>query len=110
MPGTGWSTAHGDLRIPHFVGLHALQVLPFIAWVLRRRRLPADAQTRLIVTAAGSYFALFAILLDQALRGQPVLHPDAQGMGALGAWALASLFCAWWAVASGLTIAIPEMI
>jgi hypothetical protein len=94
MPGTGWSTEHGDLRIPHFVGLHALQVLALIAFVLRRRRLPADDRVRLSLTAAGSYFALFAILLTQALRGQPVLNPDGLTMEILGAWALVTAICA----------------
>jgi hypothetical protein len=84
IPGTGWSTEHGDLRVSHFIGLHALEVLPLIALGLRRRRLPADARARLTLTAAGSYFALFAILLAQALRGQPVLHPDALTMGTIG--------------------------
>lgn len=110
IPGTGWSAEHGDLRVPHFVGLHALQVLALVAFGLRRRRLPAHAQVRLTLTATGSYFALFAILLAQALRGQPVLHPDALTVGTLGGWALVTVFFAWRSVARALAIGTPEMI
>ena len=34
MPLTDWSTVGGDLRIPHFVGMHALQALPLFAILL----------------------------------------------------------------------------
>jgi len=88
LSGTGWSTEHGDLRIPHFIGLHALQVLPLIAFVMRRRRLSSDTRVRLTLTAAGSYFTLVVLLLVQALRGQPILRPDALTFGLFGAWAL----------------------
>jgi hypothetical protein len=77
LPGTGWSTAHGDLRVPHFLGLHALQVLPLVALVLARRRLSDVVRVRFTLIAGVSYFALYGILMWQALRGQSVLAPDA---------------------------------
>ncbi|AMY12010.1 hypothetical protein LuPra_05282 [Luteitalea pratensis] len=90
MVGTGWSRDHGDMRVPHFVGLHALQVLPVVALLMRRRRFAATARVRLVIVAATSYATLFVILLVQALRGVPVTTPDATTMAQLGGWALAT--------------------
>jgi hypothetical protein len=89
LPGTGWSTEHGDLRVAHFVGLHALQVLPVIALLLRRTRVNTLARVRLTVMAAVSYASLFLILLTQALRGQSLLMPDSVTWTMLGVWAVA---------------------
>jgi hypothetical protein len=73
LPGTGWSTKHGDLRVPHFVGLHALQVLSLVALVLARGRVPRTVRLRLVMIAIASYMALYGILLAQALRGVPIV-------------------------------------
>jgi hypothetical protein len=87
LPGTGWSTEHGDLRVPHFLGLHALQALPIVALLLPRRRLGEAHRVRLILIAAAGYAALFGILLSQALRGYPLVAPDGLTLALLAGWA-----------------------
>jgi hypothetical protein len=100
LPGTGWSREHGDLRVPHFVGLHALQALPLVA-VLLRRRIAADrVRVRLTTAAASSYAALFGILLWQALRAQSIAGPDMLTVIVLATWALATAAAAWTAVSA----------
>ena len=99
LPGTGWSTEHGDLRVPHFVGLHAVQVLPLLA-VLLARRLPDAARVRAVVGAGVIYAALFLNLL-----GQPLLAPQGPVLGALAFLALGSAAFAlgtWRTSATGL--------
>jgi hypothetical protein len=88
--GTGWSTDHGDLRVPHFLGLHALQLLPIASLLLARRGLSDSLRVRLTIVAAASYASLFAILLSQALRGQSVMAPDQLTVTLLGAWVVAT--------------------
>ncbi len=95
LPGTGWSTEHGDLRVSHFFGLHALQVLPLVAIVLGRRRTPEPARLRLTVVAAASYASLIAILLWQGLRGESVVAPDAVTLTGAAVWAALSFAAAW---------------
>jgi len=94
LAGTGWSTDRGDLRVPHFLGLHALQVLPIVALVLAGVRLSDLVRVRLTITAASSHVALFGILLSQALRGQSVIAPDALTVALLGVWASGTLLAA----------------
>ena len=85
---TDWSTTGGDLRIPHFIGMHALQALPLLALLLTalaRRFAPLrddDVRARLVVVAAAAYAGLLALLTWQALRGQPLIHPDIVTVGA----------------------------
>ncbi|GIH80005.1 hypothetical protein [Planobispora longispora] len=88
LPVTGWSTTGGDLRVAHFVGLHALQALPLLAWWLTGRagrvaRLDEATRGRLLAVAAVSYSVLVGGLTWQALRGQPLLRPDALTLAAL---------------------------
>jgi hypothetical protein len=72
LPVIGWSRTHGDLRVPHFLGLHAVQVLPILALLLRRR-FSEKTRVRLAMASAAFYSLLFAGLLVQALSGLPLL-------------------------------------
>jgi hypothetical protein len=88
MPLTGWSREHGDVRVPHFIGLHALQALAIVAVGLRRWRRPEEVRVRVVLAVAASYALLFVLLLWEALRGQSVVAPDAQAIISLGIWAV----------------------
>ncbi|AEF41005.1 LTA synthase family protein [Hoyosella subflava] len=89
LPLLGWSTEGGDLRIPHFVGMHALQLIPLAALVLifLAPRIPVlrheITRTRLISVLAVSYAGFVALVTWQALRGQPLIHPDSLTLAAL---------------------------
>ncbi|WP_410639441.1 hypothetical protein [Amycolatopsis sp. lyj-346] len=102
LPILGWSTVGGDLRIPHFVGMHALQFLPLLAIALaalasRFPRLRDDVvRARLVLVGAAGYAGLIALVTWQALRAQSIVHPDAATLWAfallaavtgLGSWA-----------------------
>jgi hypothetical protein len=87
IAGTGWSTEHGDIRVPHFIGLHALQALALVA-LLVPRRFPDLRRLRLTLVAAGSYAGLFAVLLVQALRAEPLIAPSGSTVVMFGAWAV----------------------
>ncbi|MFB7517137.1 hypothetical protein [Streptomyces sp. NPDC056144] len=97
LPLTGWATTGGDLRIPHFFGMHALQLLPLLLLALtalapRFPRLAApEVRLRLALTAAATYAATFTLLTWQALRGLPLTSPDSTVLAAAAAIALAAV-------------------
>jgi hypothetical protein len=95
LPGTGWSLQHGDLRVPHFLGLHAMQLLPLIALVVVRRSAAEARRVRLVWLAGASYFALFALLLAQALRGEALAAPSPVTIAAFIVWASGTAAAAW---------------
>lgn len=71
IPLFGWSTVAGDLRVPHFVGLHALQLIPLAVFFLR---------TKISVTGVDfigvGYLIVVGLLTAQALAGQSVVAPS----------------------------------
>lgn len=82
MPVTHWSTTGGDLRVPHFVGMHAIQGLLLLTVVLgiasNRRAWLRDERVRADIVGAAAFgcTGVFAVVSWQAHRGQSVMHPD----------------------------------
>jgi len=104
LPLLGWSTVGGDLRIPHFIGMHALQVLPLLAFVLGSLsgRLPllrdGKVRARLVWTGSLGYAGTVGLLLWQAERGESIVHPSGLTL------VVAGVFAAVLAVATALSL------
>lgn len=64
LPLVNWSYKYGDPRIAHFIGMHALQVLPLLSFYLLK-----NTKATIIAGALYGMLALFTLL--QALNGKP---------------------------------------
>lgn len=99
LPGLGWSTRGGDLRVGHFLGLHALQLLPLFALLLGRVRGLHDAQRlRLVWTGAAVSFGLILLTTWQALRGEPLTAPQPATLAAAGLLLVGGVLSATWSL------------
>lgn len=97
LPFLGWNTQHGDLRVAHFIGMHALQGLPLLALALRAvagDTVPEDTRVRVVLTCAATWAALAGTALQQALRGRPVTRLDGVTGALLAGTGVAASFAA----------------
>lgn len=75
LPFVNWSVIGGDLRIAHFIAIHAIQIVPLFAYILsqmapipavKHRRMAVGALAIVVSVAVGATFV-------QAALGRPLL-------------------------------------
>lgn len=67
LPVVNWSKKYGDLRISHFLGMHALQIIPLLSFYVLKN-------TLFVVIVAIIYALITAAIFIQALQGKPLIR------------------------------------
>jgi hypothetical protein len=75
LPFVNWSTIAGDLRIAHFIAIHAIQIIPLFAFILSQMApIPAVKQRRAVIAALAIVLAVaVGGTFLQAAMGRPLI-------------------------------------
>ncbi len=86
LPVVGWNTEAGDLRVGHFIGMHAMQVLPLLGAfiVAQNAALSQRKQKQLVWIAGAGYLGVVVLVTWQALQGEALVAPSVMTLLAWG--------------------------
>ena len=75
LPLVNWSTVGGDLRVAHFFGLHAVQIIPLFGFFIHRYfgHMKIAKQTAAVLVFALIFLAFIAAVFHQATLGEPFI-------------------------------------
>jgi hypothetical protein len=65
---------HGIMKVPHAVGMHGIQLLPGLSWLLTLTPVDARRRMRLVRLACAGYGGLIAVVVLQTFRGLAPWH------------------------------------
>jgi hypothetical protein len=66
LPVVNWSKNYGDLRVAHFFGIHAIQIIPLLTYCIAKTK-------RDVIIIASIYLLFVSYTLFQALQGKPFI-------------------------------------
>jgi hypothetical protein len=98
--------AAGELKVPHAVALHGLQVLGFLALILERSPLPEPRRWQIVIVAIAGYADALGVTVIQAFGGRGPM--DLAPLTLLGA--VAAVILLFLAYASALRAAGPAIL
>ncbi|MDP9422951.1 MAG: hypothetical protein M3Q19_08990 [Pseudomonadota bacterium] len=68
----GWNRKGGDLRIAHFLGIHAEQAIPILGALAAEAGLGQRARWAALIAGAAAYVVLTLTIFAQAVAGRPL--------------------------------------
>ena len=74
LPILNWSTKGGDLRIAHFMGIHAIQIIPLAIYFIYKKLKNNQLAANLSIASALLYLGWIVFTFYQAKAGQPLIE------------------------------------